>query len=499
MVRMTIPGNRCGATLALLLCAIGALLYGCALYPLPVPYTPESQTQRDLSAVPNPDHIRLSVGPRSFLEQMGKGLRGKEERIELLDGQTFIDTAAPDGDLTLARLLDAASGPLIEPLHADYLVLISEPRLETIRDISITAALRGFATGTQSSVAWGVVVDLQGLKMADRLTTTSSGTFAVALWGSIFVTPFTDNAAREGLIRNLAQTLTAGKPQGRLRVALLAAETLATPKEILRARRTEVFADPFGKAFHAYPLYAEPSPPRENEGLVMLYRLAEGHVPWGERPIQADTGEGAFEAVRLPIGGYFPLRVPAGTLRLWGLATSAEPLVIDVQPGSTQFVLSKKDALKVVDERQARQNIVLCRLLPSMRDYVAALRAGAEEGYTWKQYDLAKLYSQGVDYAGRTLLPRDRVEAYKWYTVIMESEGVEPFVVDWAQRYRGDLETGMTQDEKAEGYRRGYEWLQEFERAFFAAPPSGSELSPGGATDGRGGVVPAAAPGTGGE
>ena len=120
----------CGiAPVAVLLFGLAVLLSGCVM----IPYQPESETKHDLADVPNPEQIRLSVGPRKSLEEMGEDLRDEDVRIEFINGQTFIDTAAPDGDLSLARLLDPATRALIEPLQADYLVLFGEPENESSR------------------------------------------------------------------------------------------------------------------------------------------------------------------------------------------------------------------------------------------------------------------------------------------------------------------------------------------------------------------------------
>jgi hypothetical protein len=76
-------------------------LAGCVV----IPYQPEPETQHELAEVPRPELIRLRAGPRQFLAEMSEEIRKADARVESVDGQAFLDAAAPDGELTLSDVV----------------------------------------------------------------------------------------------------------------------------------------------------------------------------------------------------------------------------------------------------------------------------------------------------------------------------------------------------------------------------------------------------------
>jgi hypothetical protein len=468
-----------------------AVLSGCVV----IPYTPPSETQQDLTDVPDQDHVLLSVGPRRFLEGMAKSLRDQESRIEYVDGQVFLDTAAPDGHLTLARLLDPATRDRIAGLQTDYLVLFGEVEGEvpkTSGGMMIYMGFWGAQKATDATRYWVALIDLRTMRVIEQLITTSTGTdVALGLFYGIIVISDTDKSAQKGVIRNVVEVLSRAKPDGPLRLVMLAREERPTEAQLLAQAQAKELKERRGPAFWfsrvaAYPAFSEPDPPQEGEALIYLYHrekpdtlshTSTGYAVLAPQILMTRGGSGEYVLARIWSGGYFPYRVAAGSTELWIEGESREPLTIVAESGGTYFLRVEKrrfrkaqrGSLEIVKASEAKSAVVLCRQLPSARDELSTLRTRAEDGYAYDQLELAQYLAIGVRYAADEALPRDPAEAFMWYTVIVTTEGVTSWIRHSAARAVDALTRQLSAEEIADATLRAAAWQTAY-AARFGAP-----------------------------
>lgn len=460
-----------------LLAALTALA-GCVI----VPYTPPSQTQREREQVPDADQVLLSVGPRRFLGEMADQLRDELPRIEFLDGQTFIDAAAPEGGLTLALLAQPAARERIATLGGDYLILLGEPEdeiLESWGGVIPSLGFYGAAKTTETTRYWAALIDLQTMQLVEQLTTTATGTdTGVGLFYGIFVESDTGGSAQKGVIRNLAQALAEVRPEGKIQVVMLARERLVTEAEqqaearALAMRERGALPSNLSQQAAEYPPFSEPDPPGADEGLVYLYRPYDVFGSIHPLVVMTRTGASEHQLVQIWTGGYFPHRAAAGPLTLWILGQPQDALTLEVEPGRSYYLrfdlaFWKWDTpaagrFRQVDSAKGRSEVVQCRRLPSARDALDATRARAEDGYAWDQLRLAERYETGVPLAPGESLPRDPVEAYKWYTVIVTTETVNNALRKIAAQNIDRLARELSAGQIAEARQRAAEWQSAF-------------------------------------
>jgi hypothetical protein len=208
--------------------AVGFLLTLSLASCVVIPYRTGSETKHDLSEIANPERVRLTVGPRQFLDHMAKEVQKEDKRLQRVDGQTFIDTASPEQELTLARLLDPSTRALIEPLHVDYLVVFGEPKdatLESKGGMTFYMGFVGLAKSKTSTSYWAAVIDVQQLQLVEQLTSEAVGTDAgIGLFYGLFVVSDTGGSAQRAVIRHIVDTIARVKPTGPVRVVFLADE-----------------------------------------------------------------------------------------------------------------------------------------------------------------------------------------------------------------------------------------------------------------------------------
>lgn len=211
--------SRCGPVLAAL--AFALFMTGCVI----VPYSPPASTEHAFTAIPDPERLRLSIGPRRFLEKAAEDIVEIDQRFQLVDGQTFIDTASPTSELTLARLLEPGARSLIEPLDTDYLVLIGRP--ETIA----FDKEEGFPVVRYNKLStsyWAAVIDTRRMQLIRQLTSESVGVESEGWGGPIVWGVFadTEGSALKESLRQIADAMAASTPSGAVRFVLLAVESI---------------------------------------------------------------------------------------------------------------------------------------------------------------------------------------------------------------------------------------------------------------------------------
>jgi hypothetical protein len=426
--------------LAVAILAVASSLTGCVI----VPYRPAAETHQELSAIANPDRIRLTVGPHQFLAKMAHAVLRENPRLQQVDGQALIDSASPTQELTLARLLDPSTRALIAPLDLDYLVLLGQPVDRTLKKTGDVILYLGFFGATRqesSSTYWAAVIDARQLQVLGQLTSESRGTDSgVGLFYGLFIVSDTSGSVRDNAARQIAA-------QARRRER--ARERMRTPWSL-----------------EGYPAFVPASPPA-GQALIYLYRpdktLGSSHrMDVRAGPIDAPTQVAAVWS-----GGYFPWHLPPGAVRLaarpW-LATDPQSTVtLNVEAGNTYYVKgtvttgwkSPHVGLELVDPEKGRSQVRKCRLLPDARGTDAETLRRAEAGNAWSQIELAELHASGARYAdGSALLP-DGVEAYKWLTIAATDKAARGVALS----SRATIAARLNAEQITEAEQRARLWL----------------------------------------
>jgi hypothetical protein len=444
---------------------LGLWLAGCVV----IPYEPKPEAGQELVESPHFELIRLSVGPRQFLAELSTEIRKADPRLEPVDGQSFIDAAAPDGELTLAALLDPASKTRIESPVADFLVLFREPEeqvVDTFGEVITELGVWGLGKVTHTWSYWAALVDLRQLEL-EQLSWTATGTDrSVGMLYGLAILSETQRAARKGLVGDLVGRIASARPEGPVRVVFLASEAIRTAEDIAAeeraARRMRWFA-PW--SLETYPAYSELPPLQADEGLIFLYR--RDHAGYGVPiTVRQRSAAGEFEIVRLWSAGYLPFVLPAGPVELWVETDPTRVATLDVAPGDVYYVhatyccmFKESLRLEVVDRAKGQRGVERCRQLPTTSEYIAQVHLAAELGYTHKQLELAGLYAQGVaDGLGKGLV-QDEFEAYKWYSIVIATDGTRREWQSQAERSRESVAAHLTSDEVLEATRLAAEWL----------------------------------------
>jgi hypothetical protein len=461
------------ARIAGIVLALASSLAGCVV----IPYQPPAETSHDIAAIANPERLRLSVGPRQFLEKMARDVLRENERLQQVDGQTFIDTASPEQELTLARLLEPSTRGLIGPLGADYLVLLGQPTDKSLKSKGGMLLHLGFfgATEQKSSTAyWAAVIDARRLQVLEQLTSEATGTdVGVGLFYGLFVVSDTAGSARKNAIREIAGAIASAKPTGRVGVAFLAVEPIPSAEEIAaearRAERARVRSAPRWSV-ERFPAFEPMAPPPAGQSLVYLYRPDVTLGRFVRSDIALAAGDTERRVTALWSGGYFPFRAPAGELRFsvlpWELGREAPTVTLNVEAGRTYYVEASaamgwrmpRPRLQIVGAERGERAVRKCGRMPTARETDLETLRRAEIGDPASQVELAELYAKGARYTEGDPLPRDDAEAYKWLRIAAADES--EIWRDLAARQREVVAAKLDAAQIAEGERRARAWLE---------------------------------------
>lgn len=447
-------------SLAIILAAFPA---GCVI----IPYRPSAETVHDRAEIANPERLRLSVGPRTFLDEMAKAVSKADERVRPVDGQTFIDTASPTQDLTLAQLKDPATRTLVEPLNLDFVVLFAEPvdkQIDGKGEVVFYLGFFGLAEAKGSTTYWTAVLDAKTLTLVEQLTSESVGTDAgVGLFYGLFVVSDTSGSARKDAVRHIVETMATKRPTGALRVAFLAVEPIPTPEQVeaeaqQRAQKRDLAKPQW--AADRYPTFLSAAPPPEGQALIYLYRPEPGGFNFMTMDFEVGRSDSSAAVSRLYIGGYFPFYVPAGeiTLRVtpWGNANPPAPITLSATAGTTYYLRGGIDHSwwhgitpepGLVDAEKALRELQGCRLMRSAREHDIETERRAELGDVIAGFYVLELKRAGVTYADGQSLPPDYPAAYKWSLITNNRYG------------RKELAAKLTPEQIADAERQAAEWL----------------------------------------
>jgi hypothetical protein len=449
------------ARLSLVVFALASAFWGCVV----IPYHPEAQTRRESAPVAEPERLGLSVGPRHFLEKLARGVLHENKRLQQVDGQTFLDTASPERNLTLARLLEPEARDRLAPLEVDYAVLFGQPTRKELEKWGGVIPGLGAVKEKDFSSYWAAVVDVRQMKLLEQLTSEATGTsMGAQVWYGLYVVSMTEGSARNNVVHQVAATLASAKPTGPARVAFLAVEPIASVEEVAEqareAERTrELLTPPW--SLERLPPFEEAPPPPPGEGLVYLYGPAGGTHGWD---ILMGAGEAQPRLTTLWSGGYFAFHAPAGELRLSvpspRAGHEAQSITLNVEPGRTHYVEATsalwRPGLRIVDAERGAREVHKYKRVPTARESDLELLRRAELGDFVSQTWMAGLYARGSSYAEGEPWPRDDAEAYKWLSIAATNEVMGKF---WTKP-RDDQAAKMDPAQVTEGERRARAWLE---------------------------------------
>lgn len=199
------------------------LIAGCVVVPYPVSH----ETAR-VDEVEITDQIQVTVGPRELIEDVSSRIVKHNPNIELVDPLTFRDAAFPSGNWSLQELLKPENRTRVaEQLDIQYLVLLTSALVETGEEEGFLIPFLGAMAVPEDSTLSALIIDLRDGSVITQLSATSSGKGRMLYYVIIIVAadPMTESAVISGLSKSIAETLAAKSHSGKLRIAILAAET----------------------------------------------------------------------------------------------------------------------------------------------------------------------------------------------------------------------------------------------------------------------------------
>jgi len=225
--RRALVGDRIGALLAVGMVALFAT--ACVV----VPYSPPADSSSTAVRLDQADRVLLTVGPRQLLEDTSVALRRRDSDVEVVDSLAFRAAVFPEGDWRLSKLLDPERRPLLAASGADYLVVVG-PVVVGAPDehglfVGTAYGFYGAGANTTQGSALMLIVDLARGEVLDALRTRAEGTdVAVGFFYGLIIHATTESSVRRACLDSVVETLRRVHPDGRLRVALMAAEPIGS-------------------------------------------------------------------------------------------------------------------------------------------------------------------------------------------------------------------------------------------------------------------------------
>lgn len=216
----------CSTRLAVLL--IVSLCYGCVI--IPVPVKPEIEV---LDAVTIAEDARVTMGPRQLLDEVAKTIIDENQHIEIIDGLTFRDTAFPDGGWRMADLLDPSiarrTADALDVSHVAVIEIHKTNDWEETFNVFVPLAF-GAMSGEEKSRMSVTIFDLHEPSNTSEIWVTATGkarAFMLVIYG-IGTEPLTLGSVYKGIAREIIAAVTVGQKKDQARIALLAAENIAS-------------------------------------------------------------------------------------------------------------------------------------------------------------------------------------------------------------------------------------------------------------------------------
>jgi hypothetical protein len=194
-----------------------------------VPYTPTAKSVRSTCPAEFEGEIYLTIGPRTFLDQLEAAIKDEAPDAVFVDRLLFRDALFPDGGWTLRQLLGREAGCGSGSPQADYLVLIGRPQYAKSHEKGGVVFYLGFFGAAKSETTGelsALIIDLKDCRPVTIVTARAEG-------GGVRCRPLLwpvylpqDRQERPRLFRaGVAEALRELGPRRGLRIALMAAES----------------------------------------------------------------------------------------------------------------------------------------------------------------------------------------------------------------------------------------------------------------------------------
>ena len=217
--------RRCRLVVATLL--IGACLAGC----IPIPYRPGTTVNEALLSDDKAANTVLTGDCEGWLKAVAAAVKKAEPRVEYTDARSVLHDVFPDGRATLAQLTAAQHQGTTAWGPADFLLVVGWPTPQQLSDQGVATpglfGVIGYERVKKSESLLVMLLGLQGDRTLDDLTLhTEYSDVAAGLWWGIQTEAMPENALRNRLTKEVAQRVSAGKPAGTIRLAIIGAAAL---------------------------------------------------------------------------------------------------------------------------------------------------------------------------------------------------------------------------------------------------------------------------------
>lgn len=218
LVSQLLSRSKIPASIVLMLSAVS-----CVYIPYPVP---AEVKHIEISSF-HEDAI-LTLGPRDLLADVAESITETDSNIVVIDGELFRDTAFPEGDWTLNKILKPETCSRInEQLDVDYLVVVSTEGV-------IVGEGEGFYLGVGAMVSDeemtvdAILLDLKTGKSVCQISSEAHGKEKIFIWVIFAVAtgPVTKSSAITGLGEEIANVIRKNAKSDKVSIAIMAAETI---------------------------------------------------------------------------------------------------------------------------------------------------------------------------------------------------------------------------------------------------------------------------------
>ena len=197
----------------------------CVYIPYPVP--------ADVKYIENasfPEDAILTIGPRDLLADVAEAITETDDNIVVIDGELFRDTAFPEGDWTLNKMLKPETCSRInEELDVDYLVLVSTKGVIAGEGEGFYIPLLiGANISDEEMTVDAMLLDLKTGKSVCQISSEAHGKEKFFIWIIVVVGtgPVTESSAITGLGEEIANVIRKHAKSDKVSIAIMAAETI---------------------------------------------------------------------------------------------------------------------------------------------------------------------------------------------------------------------------------------------------------------------------------
>ena len=183
---------------------------------IPIPYKPDA-TLTPEAVQPVPADIVVSASDDEQTESLAKEIKERDPRIKVRPHRDVAAVAFPNGDTTLAELVDPAQRErLKQESGVTYLVLVGDLTYKEISHLGGFIPLLGLGTFKEQKGVTAAVVDLESGESLGGMSATTEGRTTGAIYGfyGLFLVPMMDTSVYEAVADGAARAIRERTPEG---------------------------------------------------------------------------------------------------------------------------------------------------------------------------------------------------------------------------------------------------------------------------------------------